>query len=475
MQTGIVAMGGYLPLLRLDRKAAAKELAWTGLGMTRSGLRTVADWDEDALTMAVEAARGLVAAPPLATLRFASTSAFFTDRSQAAIMLDALALAPATRTVDHANTRRAGTTALLDALLGSRNELVAAADKRDAQVGSAAHLGQGDGAAAVLTGDDAAAHLLGHACLTQDLVDRYTSREHPTPYVYEERFIRDIAVADMLVPTIRAACVAAGIDPGRIAHAACAEPVGNCWKAVTRALKMTAPNHCEALAAQAGDLGAAHSLYGLGLAFAAAKAGDLVLLVGFGSGVDALVFEMTAPVPGAAAMAAALAEGERITSFTRFLSLTGAIGLDWGMRAEFEQKVQATVLDRIGRDMIGFIGGRDSTGNVQFPKSTYPVNPALDEPEVMTDVRLADEPATIVTVTADRLNFSPDPPFDFGLVQFENGARVLMEMVNRPAGGFKVGDAVRMRLRIKSQNARLGFRSYFWKAGPTVRQLLGDA
>jgi uncharacterized OB-fold protein len=125
--------------------------------------------------------------------------------------------------------------------------------------------------------------------------------------------------------------------------------------------------------------------------------------------------------------------------------------------------------------MIGFIGGRDSLGNVQFPKSAYPVNPALVGPEVLTDVRLADDLATIVSFTSDRLNFSPDPPFDFGLVQFDNGARVLMEMVNRPPSGFKVGDRVRMRLRIKSQNARLGFRTYFWKAAPADRPQLGDA
>jgi hydroxymethylglutaryl-CoA synthase len=476
---GIVGIGGYLPLLRLDRKAAAKELAWSGLGMPRAGFRTVADWDEDPLTMGVEAARGLAAAP-LSALRFASTSAYFTDRAQSAVMLDALALPSSTRSTDHAGSRRAGTSALLDALLGGRPELVAAAEKREAQVGSAAHLAQGDGGVAVLTGDNGAARLLGHACLSRDLVDRYTSRDHPAPYAYEERFIRDVAVPEMLVPTIAAACADAGIEPSRIAHAACAEPVGNCWKGAAKALKIAAPNHCETLTLQAGDLGAAHPLFALGLALAAAQPGDLVLLAGFGSGVDAMVFEVAAPVPGAAAMAKSLAEGERIRDFTRFLSLTGAIDLDWGMRAEFEQKAQATVLGRIGRDMIGFIGGRDSMGNVQFPKSAYPVNPALDGPEALTDVRLADELATIVSFTSDRLNFSPDPPFDFGLVQFDasqsgGGARVLMEMVNRPQGGFKVGDRVRMRLRIKSQNPKLGFRTWFWKAAPLDRPMLGDA
>ena len=474
MPFGIAAISGYLPQLRLDRKLAAKELSWSGLPVPRAGFRSVANWDEDPVTLALEAARA-ISAMPFQALRFASTSAYFTDRAQAGLLVDALALAPSTRTSDLAGSRRAGTTALLDALLGNSAELVVAAEKRPTQAGSPAQFAYGDGAAAIRTGENGAAQLVGHACISRDLVDRYTSRDHPTPYAYEERFVRDIAVAELMIPAIRDACAAAGIEPSQIAQAACAQPVGNCWKGTAKALKIVAPNTCEALAEQAGDLGAAHPLYALGLALAAAKPGDFVLLVGFGSGVDALVFEVTAEVPGAHQMAALLAEGEVIRDITRFLNLTGAIELDWGMRAEFEQKAQATVLDRVGRDMIGFVGGRDSTGNVQFPKSAYPVNPALGGIEQMEDVRLADEEATIVTVTADRLNFSPDPPFDFGLVQFDNGARVLMEMVDRPASGFKVGDRVRMRLRIKSQNLRLGFRTYFWKAAPVVRPQLGDA
>ena len=471
MSIGIAGLGGYLPLLRQDRKLAAREFSWSGLPLPRSGRRSVAGWDEDPLTMAVEASRGLLQHPP-ATLRFVSTSAYFTDRAQSATMLDALALPPSVRTADLANSRRAATTALLDALLGGCDEHVVAAEKREVATGSAAHLAYGDGAAAVRTGADAAARLIGHASLTRDLIDRYTSRDHPAPYAYEERFVRDLAVDQLLVPAIAAACRAAGIEPADIAHAACAEPVSNCWTTAARRLKCTAPNHCQTLAEAAGDLGVAHPLFGLGLALAAARPGDRVLVVGFGSGVDALVFEVSAKVPGAAEMAASLREGQEIANITRFLNLTGAVALDWGMRAEFEQKAQATVLERVGRDTIGFIGGRDSTGNVQFPKSATPVNPALGAPEALEDVRLADEEATIVSVTADRLNFSPDPPFDFGLVQFTNGARVLMEMVDRPPGGFKVGDRVRMRLRIKSANARLGFRTWFWKAAPLVRPLL---
>jgi len=170
-----------------------------------------------------------------------------------------------------------------------------------------------------------------------------------------------------------------------------------------------------------------------------------------------------------------LDEGVTLSNATRFLNLTGSLDLDWGMRAEFELKSQATLIERVGRDMIGFIGGKDSLGNVQFPKSAYPVNPALTDREELGDVRLADLEAKIVSITADRLNFTPDPPFDFGLVQFDNGARVLMELVDRPEAGFRVGDRVRMRLRVKSMSNRLGFRTWFWKAAPIGRPGLGGA
>ena len=474
MEAWITSIGGYLPNLRLDRAKAAREFSWSGLPLPRRGSRAVAGWDEDPLTMAVEAARGPAGGATPQRLDFASTSAFFTDRAQSAIMLDALALPRGVRTCDLANSRRSGSSALLDALLAGRDALVAAAEKRDVQPGNPSQLAFGDGGAAVRTGAQGSARLIGHASITHDLVDRYASREHPTSYAYEERFVRDVAVGNLLIPAIREACEAAGIEPGAIAGAAVAEPVDGCWSAVARKLGIAAPNSCEEVRSAVGDLGTAHCLYGLGLALDGAEAGQIVLLAGFGSGVDALLFEVTGATPGAAEMAAALREGAMLDSITRFLSLTGGMDVDWGMRSEFAQKAQATVLERVGRDMIGFVGGRDSSGSVQFPKSDIPVNPTLHAVEKMEDVRLADETATIVSVTADRLNFTPDPPFDFGLVQFDNGARVLMEMTDRPDGGFAVGQAVRMRLRIKSQNKALGFRTYFWKAAPIARNRLGD-
>ncbi|MFW2828735.1 OB-fold domain-containing protein [Sphingomonas sp. ID0503] len=467
----ISAVGGYLPLLRFERAAASKALRYAGLGGRGGGYRALAGWDEDPVTMAVEAGRQIVGAP-FDRLVFASTSAPFYERSHATLAVEALGLAPTTRTSDLAGTRRCAVSGLLDALLGGGDTVVIAGEKRPAKPGSAAHSSFGDGGGAVRVGDTGAARLIGHASLSHDLVDLYASRESPLPYAYEERFVRETAVSAVLAPTIRAACAAAGIDGGRIAHAAVHEPLSGTWKDLARAVGTAAPNHAADLESRAGDLGAAHALFAAGLAFSAAKPGDIVLVAGFGSGCDALLFEVTGKVAGSADVAEMLRGGLVTQDYTRFLSLTGAIDLDWGMRAEFEQKAQGTVLERHGRDAMGFVGGRDAAGNVQFPKSRVPVRPDASGPEAMEDVRLADLTATLKSVTADRLNYTPDPPFWFGLVQFDNGARVLMELTDAGAEGFRVGDQLRMRFRIKSHDRRRGFRTYFWKAAPAARPVL---
>lgn len=464
----VSAIGGYLPLLRFDRKNGLSALGWTGLGGPRGGRRAVAGWDEDPLTMAVEAARGLTAPAP-DRLVLASTSGYFIERSQAVLAVDALALPATTRTADAAGSRRAGTGAMLAALEGAGDWVVAAGEKRFAEAGSAQHLLFGDGAAAVRIGDRGAARCIATHSLAHDLVDIYATRDHPAPYAFEERFVRDTAVTEVLVPAIRAALAAAGVTAQQLKAVAVAEPLPGVWPAVGRALGIALPNLATELSERAGDLGAAHPLFALALAFARAAPGDVVLCAGFGSGCDVAVFEVLEEVPGARAVAALLGQGALLADYTRFLSLTGNLDLAWGMRAEFEQKAQASVLGRGGRDIHGFIGGRDSLGNVQFPKTAMPVNPALSAAETLADVRLADDIGRIVSATADRLNFTPDPPFDFGLVQFGNGARVMMEFTDRPASGFAVGDRVAMRFRIKGQDRRRGFRTYFWKAAPVER------
>ncbi|MCB1476241.1 MAG: hypothetical protein H6883_00235 [Rhodobiaceae bacterium] len=475
--TQILAVAAYLPLLRFDRKAARSALGWSGLGGSGRGTRAVAGWDEDSLTMAVEAARGTLGSgdgADIARVTFASTSSPFIDRSQSGVLIEALQLNPAVEALDVSGTRRCAVAALSRALANgvAGAELVVAGEDRHAQPGSSASMNWGAGAGAVLVGKgQGIAKVLTRACVNFDLLDFYTSAKGGDPYAAEDRFVRDEAVAHVYGPAFRAALKQAGLTGADIAIAVVPEPVSGTYGQVARGLKMTAPNVCEEIAASAGELGSAMPLFGLSLALERANAGDRVLVAGFGNGCEVLILEATGK-PAAATATEALDRGAVFNNYLRFLSLTDSLSLDWGPRAEVNQKTSASTLARHGRDTHGFVGGRDARGNVQFPKTPIPVSPLAEGPEQYEDVVLRDVPAKVTSVTADRLNFTPDPPFYFGLVQFENGARVAMEYCDCEGATPKVGDPVAMRFRVKAIDRQRNFRTYFWKAAPIERPVL---
>ena len=116
---GLTAYGGYIPRLRLQRKAVAQANAWVApnfLGKGK-GERSMANWDEDSVTMAVEAARDLLGPDDdrshVDALYFGSTTMPFKDRLNSGIIAAALTLEQSVRAVDVASTQRAGTSALM--------------------------------------------------------------------------------------------------------------------------------------------------------------------------------------------------------------------------------------------------------------------------------------------------------------------------------------------------------------------------
>ncbi|HYG27108.1 MAG TPA: 3-hydroxy-3-methylglutaryl CoA synthase, partial [Caulobacteraceae bacterium] len=136
---GISAWGAYAPRLRLSRKAAAGANAWVApnLMAKAKGERAMANWDEDALTMAVEAARDALGPGDdrswIDGLYFASTTGPFADRLNAGIVSAALTLEKTIAAADITGSQRCGLTALAQALNSvtggaSRNVLVAAGE-----------------------------------------------------------------------------------------------------------------------------------------------------------------------------------------------------------------------------------------------------------------------------------------------------------------------------------------------------------
>src|SRR5260370_28274612 len=158
---GIASFGGYIPRLRLSRKSIVDANGWFNgaLRAYAKAERAICSWDEDALTMAVEAARDALADRPrdgFKALYLATTSAPFEDRQNAGIVAQALRLGEAVNTMDVGASQRAGTTGLVAALdaVAARGGpvLFVPSDKRRAPAAGPAELLYGDGAAALLLG-----------------------------------------------------------------------------------------------------------------------------------------------------------------------------------------------------------------------------------------------------------------------------------------------------------------------------------
>ena len=82
---GITAYGAYIPRARLSKNAIAEANAWfdAGLNLLAKGERSICNWDEDSITMAVEAATDCLTAldkRSLSALYMASTTFPFLDR-----------------------------------------------------------------------------------------------------------------------------------------------------------------------------------------------------------------------------------------------------------------------------------------------------------------------------------------------------------------------------------------------------------
>lgn len=442
-----------------------------GLKALARGTRSVANWDEDALTMAVEAGRaalGATPSPDLGAIALASTSLPFADRLNAGVVRSALALPATLHGSDSGGSMRAGTTELLRVLQGAsaRSTLVVASEHRQAKPASTSELLFGDGAAALVVGHGKPiAVLRGAVSACHDFIDHFRDNQHDTDYNWEERWVRDEGYGKLIPPVVKAALAAAGCSAAEIDHFVMPASLPRVNQVVAKQLGIRAEAIADPLFEVCGDTGCAHPLMMLAKTLAEAQPGQKILVLQFGNGCDALVLETTEWQTPDPARLAWLAGGKTETNYLKFLSFKGQVDLAWGMRAEMDNKTALSALWRNESMVHAFQAGRcTSCGTVQFPSSRVCVNPACVKTDTQEAWRLVDEAAQIRSFTCDWLSYHQSPPFQFGHVEFASGARVLMEFTDSEPDELAVGTPLAMRFRIKEIDPLRGFRRYFWKA-----------
>ena len=118
---GIVSYGGYIPRLRLNRMSIFQQMGWfaPAIIMVAQGERSFCNWDEDTVSMAVEASRDCLRGMDKAEVDasfLCSTTLPFADRSCAGIVKRALNLRNDTLSQDFTSSLKCATSALITAL-----------------------------------------------------------------------------------------------------------------------------------------------------------------------------------------------------------------------------------------------------------------------------------------------------------------------------------------------------------------------
>jgi len=479
---GITAYGGYIPRFRIDRKIIAKAMAWyqpTIFGAAK-GEKSVANWDEDALTMAVAASIDCIGGKDkkkIDAVYLASTTMPFLDRLNSDILATALNVNEAgTACADFTGSQKAATTALISAFSAiksedKKNALVAAADMRKTKMATMSEMYFGDGAAALLLGsDDVIAEFIGSYSVNCDFIAHYKGNGKEFDYTWEERWVRDEGFGKIIPQAVAGFLKKTGMainDFSRVVYP--------CYFAATHngiAKKLgIAPEQLQSpMHELCGDTGAAHPLVMLVAALETARPGDKILLAGFGQGCDVLCFQATDKISSfknTKGIKGHLAVKQSLGNYEKFLTFRDLGETDLGIRGEMNSNTSLAILWRNRKKLTGLVGGKCKTcGTPQFVFTPMCVNPKCNAVGQMEPYEFADKKAKVLMYTGDMLAASIAPPAIYGIVSFTDGGRLLVDFTDCTLEDVGVGVPVNMSFRLRLKDDMRGFRGYFWKAVP---------
>src|SRR6185295_6217044 len=333
--SGITSFGAYVPFFRLSHKEIGR--AWGGRG--GEGERAMANVDEDSITLAVEAVRDLLVgrdARAIDGLMFASTTSPYSEKQASALIATVADLRHDVRTGDYTSSLRSATTAVRAALdsveAGSaENIIIAAADTRLAPPRSANERLFGDAASALEVGRD---RVIATLIASHSTVDEMTEvwRKNDDPFVsgWEERFSVTQGYQRVVTQAVSELFERTAIGPSEISKAIFYAPDQGALRGVAKSLRLTEEQIPDHLFSRVGNTGAAMPMLVLSSVLEEARAGEKILVTGYGSGCDVLLFEVTDEIESARAQSrrgvkghlaskASLASYERYAKFRELI------------------------------------------------------------------------------------------------------------------------------------------------------------
>lgn len=465
---GIVSFGTYVPFHRISRRTIGQALG-TGGG---KGERSVASYDEDAVTMAVEAARDCLRgrdASGIRSLTFATTDPPYIEKLNSAAIHAALGLPAGVRSLDLACSLRAGLGSLLTA-----NEAAAAGGQALATMGDI-RIGAPEGAAELAGGDGAAAFLFGTVGVIAEVVTTYSETleflgnwrlpGERFSKGWEERFPLTQGWGPLLANATKHLLGRAGVAPSDLASVVVDAPNPRAVAALLAQGGFAPGQVVDARLDTVGHAGTAAVGLMLATALENAAPGDLIAVISASDGVDAMLVRATDAIASyepARTVDQWVASRRSDLSYLRYLKWRGILETEPPRRPDPERPAGPPSL-RSAHWKFAFVGTEcTACGTRQLPPQIVCVQCGASRQ--MKEVSFTDAKATIKTFTLDRLAFTPQPPMVAAVIDFEGGGRVQSELTDVEPEKVAIGDPLEMTFR------RLftadGIHNYFWKARP---------
>lgn len=460
--TGIVAVGAYVPAYRLAREAMA---AQTGV-RAGGGERAVANYDEDSLTLAAQAASDCLAGIEPAGVQgvfFASTTSPFREKQAAAVLAAALDLPRGVRTVDFGGSLRAAADALqaaAEAVAHGGQYLVTSGETRPAEPESEQEQLFGDAGAAVLLGtENVLAELEGSYTVSDPFTDYWRTGSEAVQ-AGDARFIEQYGYARLVPEAVQGLLRQQGIAAADVQRLLLPSPDGRQQKKVVGRLGFPEEAVQDTLVRQVGVSGAAMPLLLLAAALETARPGDRLLLAAYGDGCSAFLFRVTENI-------ATLKERRGLGYYLRYRREMGTYGKYLRFKnvtaeTSYEPFSSLALLWREERQNLRFYGVRcNACGSVFFPAKR--VCERCGKKDDFTPQKLARR-GEIYTFTRDHVYLSPDPPLCLAVVDLEGGGRFVGQVTDADPAEVTIGLPVELVFR--KLHDGLGVPTYFWKARP---------
>ncbi len=463
---GIAAYGAYVPRFRLGAGTS---------GWNTGSERSVANFDEDSVTMAVAAGLDCLRGRDRQSvdgLIFATTTPPYAEKQCAAIIAEALDLRRDIFSADVTDVLRAGTNGLKAALdsvaAGSAKQvLVIASDSRQGAPKGDTERNSGDGAAAFLVSqEDTIASLEGFYSITDNMLDNWRSAQDPFVRSWEDRFTTEEGLERILGEALSGYFQLQGSAAGDVARVALYAPDGRRHGQLARGFGFSAEQVQDSLYGRLGNTGAAFSLMLLVAALEQAGPGQLLLAVSYGDGSDVVGLRTTSaiktrtPVMGVTGY---LDSKLVIDDYETYAGWRNVWITDSAARRPTPPSPSAAAIWREGDRNIRLYGAScDNCGYVQYPPQRVCVDcQARDE---STPVRFSDRLGTVFTYSLDYIAGTTDIPLVIAAVDFEGGGRILCMMTDRALEEVAIDMPVEMSFRkLRVVN---GIHNYYWKAIP---------